>query len=149
MPISLDEDSSLSDGPTNPAHRFPVARVAEALRFVARGDTLSVATVEDGTLLGRFQSFDGEVLVLTLSGDTDADIPSSAIRAISRLRYSARDGARFAWLLGAVPLLLLVVAWLTDDSPRNEGLMAIVFVAGLGGAIHRKEPLFLAPRTQR
>ena len=152
--------------PSRPVHRLPAATLPDALRLIGVGDAVRVATAEDGTLLGRFQGFDGETLVLTLSGDTDADVPASAIRRIARPRHRTAEGAAVGAFLGAAPFVYLMALYLSARSgsaPADDRLIGGLLFVGLvlvtgaltvigalaGGAINHDEPLFVAPDATR
>lgn len=141
------------------APSFPTTSLPLALRVVASGDAIRVMTAEDGELLGRFRGFDGETLVLGLAVDTEADIPATAIRAISRSSHRSLEAATVGALLGAAPFV-----WLALQVDRGigskiyEGLVTLAIVGALvfgavlglvgalvGGAIRRPEPLYAAP----
>jgi hypothetical protein len=142
--------------PSPPVPLLPVPTLPEALRLIATGDTLSVATAE-GELFGSFQRCDGETLVLTISSETDADIPTSTIRGITRMRHCAGRGAMIAASIGALPFL-----WLTSlfmGNPRQLGpyfaifaIIALVVIGALAavGAViglvfDRGETLYRTP----
>jgi hypothetical protein len=143
------------------APSFPTTSLPLAVRMLANGNTVRVATAEDGELVGRFRRFDGETLVLGMAGDVEADIPVAEIRAISRPRHRALEAAAVAAPVGAAPFVWMGLHVGRDSGSHiDEGLIAWAFIlamvagalmavlgAVVGAAIRRREPLFAAPNA--